>query len=489
MVLDNLKEGVIRPDLYAPELNPVYGAMLAHYGVVADPCRVRDPNRKGTVEAAIQHTQATALKGRRFESIEARDRAIARTLGGALGGAAHPRAQEAPGAGDVPMYREELPHLRALPPEGFRIFKQAVRTVDDAALVQIEGSYYAALPAAPHSEVSVRIFDREIEILDAAGRLLRRHEKSLRKGAFVIVGSDRLFNPSRESARLLARVEKIGPHTAALAQEIFARMGHPGQRAILTDWRTSRARARSGAPTSRRCASACTQRSAPPTPQYAARWSARAQPPPSPRSRSRARRSVPSPSINRSGRRTLRLTRRRTPMAMSITELERALRGLRLSGMGATLQARAQLKAAELLLIDDLFLRKLPAQAGDEFADVLMSRYEKASTILTSNRPLEDWAKLLGDVVLVTPLLSHRTRGVYYTATDSDCQTQFTRIKSPRPAARGGGVWGGHGWRNLRWPPGPSTITSPRITRNRNRSSGLPRHMIFCKRSSAPMHG
>ena len=45
VVLDNLKEGVIRPDLYAPELNPVYAALLAHYGVVADPCRVGDPNR------------------------------------------------------------------------------------------------------------------------------------------------------------------------------------------------------------------------------------------------------------------------------------------------------------------------------------------------------------------------------------------------------------------------------------------------------------
>ena len=46
VVLDNLKEGVIRPDIYAPELNPVYAAMLAHHGAVADPCRVRDPNRK-----------------------------------------------------------------------------------------------------------------------------------------------------------------------------------------------------------------------------------------------------------------------------------------------------------------------------------------------------------------------------------------------------------------------------------------------------------
>ena len=46
VVLDNLKEGVIKPDLYEPELNKVYAATLAHYGVVADPARVRDPNRK-----------------------------------------------------------------------------------------------------------------------------------------------------------------------------------------------------------------------------------------------------------------------------------------------------------------------------------------------------------------------------------------------------------------------------------------------------------
>jgi hypothetical protein len=42
---------------------------------------------------------------------------------------------------------------------------------------------------------------------------------------------------------------------------------------------------------------------------------------------------------------------------------------------------RAQLKAAELLVIDNLFLRKLPASAGDELADVLMSRYEKSSSL------------------------------------------------------------------------------------------------------------
>jgi DNA replication protein DnaC len=73
--------------------------------------------------------------------------------------------------------------------------------------------------------------------------------------------------------------------------------------------------------------------------------------------------------------------------------------------LGQLRKLRTQLKAAELLVIDDLFLRRLPPGAGDEFADVLMSRYEKASTIITSNRGLDDWAKLLGDVVIVGPLI------------------------------------------------------------------------------------
>ena len=73
--------------------------------------------------------------------------------------------------------------------------------------------------------------------------------------------------------------------------------------------------------------------------------------------------------------------------------------------LGEIKKYRAQLQAAEVLIIDDLFLRRLLPSAGEELADVLMSRYEKLSTIVTSNRPIEDWASLLGDVVVVTPLL------------------------------------------------------------------------------------
>lgn len=59
VVLDNLREGVLKPDVYEPELNPLYRDVLRHYGVVAMPARVRDPNRKGKVESAIGPTKRT----------------------------------------------------------------------------------------------------------------------------------------------------------------------------------------------------------------------------------------------------------------------------------------------------------------------------------------------------------------------------------------------------------------------------------------------
>src|ERR1700745_4023672 len=70
VVLDNLKEGVLVPDIYDPTLNPLYRDVLAHYGVVALPCRVKDPDRKGKVESGVGHAKKTPLKGMRFESLE-----------------------------------------------------------------------------------------------------------------------------------------------------------------------------------------------------------------------------------------------------------------------------------------------------------------------------------------------------------------------------------------------------------------------------------
>src|SRR5262245_1838069 len=62
VVLDNLKEGVLTPDIYDPVLNPLFRDVLRHYGAVALPCRVGHADRKGKVESAVGHAQATPLK-------------------------------------------------------------------------------------------------------------------------------------------------------------------------------------------------------------------------------------------------------------------------------------------------------------------------------------------------------------------------------------------------------------------------------------------
>jgi DNA replication protein DnaC len=63
------------------------------------------------------------------------------------------------------------------------------------------------------------------------------------------------------------------------------------------------------------------------------------------------------------------------------------------------------LSTVPLLIIDDLGMRKLPLTAAEELLEIIMRRYERTSTLLTSNRPVEDWGKLLGDSAAVTAML------------------------------------------------------------------------------------
>jgi transposase len=229
VVLDNLKEGVIKPDLYEPELNPVYRDVLAHYGVVADPARVRDPNRKGTVENAIQHTQSTALKGRRFETIEEQNTFLEQWETRWAAPRIHGNARRQVEA----MFQEERAHLKPLPLEGFRYYTECVRTVADDTCIRIDHSSYAARPALIGSRVLVRLYEHQIEIRDRQTHaLLRTHPRALRPGSLLLPDDERPFNPSRETRRILSQAAEIGPSTLALCQHWFERDGRVGQRKL-----------------------------------------------------------------------------------------------------------------------------------------------------------------------------------------------------------------------------------------------------------------
>jgi DNA replication protein DnaC len=72
---------------------------------------------------------------------------------------------------------------------------------------------------------------------------------------------------------------------------------------------------------------------------------------------------------------------------------------------GTRKQYMESITTVPLLIIDDFGMRKLPQTAAEDLLEIIMRRYERASTLLTSNRPVEDWGKLLGDVAAVSAML------------------------------------------------------------------------------------
>ncbi|SPP98240.1 Integrase, catalytic region (fragment) [Bradyrhizobium vignae] len=106
-MLDNLKEGVVTPDPYEPEFDRLYGAVLAHYDVVADPAGVRNPRTRSS-------TPRHRAPRRRFESLEAQNSFLEdwETNWAPSASRQHEARQvEA-------VFQEETPHLRPLPATG-----------------------------------------------------------------------------------------------------------------------------------------------------------------------------------------------------------------------------------------------------------------------------------------------------------------------------------------------------------------------------------
>jgi DNA replication protein DnaC len=69
-----------------------------------------------------------------------------------------------------------------------------------------------------------------------------------------------------------------------------------------------------------------------------------------------------------------------------------------------------RLASVPLLILDDVGMRKPPPTGAGELLEIIMRRYERASTLLTSNRPVEDWGKLLGDAATISAMLDRLPR-------------------------------------------------------------------------------
>ena len=229
IVLDNLKEGVAVPDLYDPTINPLFRDVLAHYGVVALPCRIQDPDRKGKVESGIGHTKRTPLKGMRFESLEEAQAYLDRWEQTWADTRIHGTTKRQVAV----MFFEEKPHLLPLPLEPFRYYQYGERVVHLDGCVEVEAAYYGLPPGWIGRSVKVQWDALYVRILHpSTNQLLREHLRQ-RRGGYRIEDEDQREKMPLRTAQLLRRAEHAGTQIGKFCQLIYQRQGETGIRRIL----------------------------------------------------------------------------------------------------------------------------------------------------------------------------------------------------------------------------------------------------------------
>lgn len=229
VVPDNLREGVLTPDIYDPTINPLYRDVLRHYGATPLPCRVGHPDRKGKVESGVGHAKRTPLKGLRFETLaEAQtylDHWEQRWADTRIHGTTKRQV--------AVMFAEERPALLPLPVEPFRYYQYGERTVHLDGCVEVEAAYYSAPPGWIGRRVNVQWDSRQVRLLDPqTGQLLREHLRQTR-GRHRIKDEDRSRKTPLGTQQLLCRADKAGSQIGALCRTMHQAQGETSVRRIL----------------------------------------------------------------------------------------------------------------------------------------------------------------------------------------------------------------------------------------------------------------
>ena len=203
--------------------------MLAHYGVVALPCRVGDPDRKGKVEAGIGHTQKTPLQGLRFEALDTAQAYLDRWETRWADTRIHGTTKRQVAA----MFAEEQPALGPLPLEPFRYYQYGARTMHLDGCVEVEAAYYGVPPGWIGRRVDVQWNGATVRVLHPkTGQLLREHLRAPR-GWHQIADADRPARTPVKTLALLSAGTRAGPSVGTICDHIHQHDGAAGVRRIL----------------------------------------------------------------------------------------------------------------------------------------------------------------------------------------------------------------------------------------------------------------
>ena len=172
---DNLKNGVIKPNLYDPEFNRTYQEMAEFYGCFLDPCRVAKPKDKGKVERDVQTIRQQFYKLLALNpkaDIYILNRLIREWLIDDYGQKPHGTTAIPP----YPLFREtELPALKQLPKEPFEIAIWKEAKIHPDNYVQFGKQFFSVPYATVDKKVWIRTTDRILTVYDQNQQIIKQH--------------------------------------------------------------------------------------------------------------------------------------------------------------------------------------------------------------------------------------------------------------------------------------------------------------------------
>jgi len=221
LVLDNLKSGVVKPDLYDPTLNRAYAELERYYGFVADPAKVANPKQKGKVERNVPIVRNHLLAGRDFRDIDEANERARRWSQEEIGMEIHGTTKRRP---FEVFQKEEVACLKPLPAEPYECPQWKSCKVHPDHHVVFDLSYYSVPTRFIGKEVWVRGGSKLVQIF-LNEQLIKTHTRALIPGTWRTDSSD---YPPEKLAYLMAtptycrkKAAEVGPQTEALIQEIL----------------------------------------------------------------------------------------------------------------------------------------------------------------------------------------------------------------------------------------------------------------------------
>jgi len=221
LVIDNLKTGVVKANLFDPVVNRAYQELADYYGVLVDPARVRSPRDKAHVERMVQFVRESWWKGQEFTSLEAM-RADAEAWCRQVAGQRVPRVLGGRTVNEV-FDTLERPALRPLPPRRFEVATWVQGKVGRDCHVHVQGCLYSVPFRLVGQTVDARVTGSVVEFY-ADGQPVKTHPAGRKTGRVTDVAD---YPPqhtaflTRDVTWCRRKAEQIGPFTSQVVDALM----------------------------------------------------------------------------------------------------------------------------------------------------------------------------------------------------------------------------------------------------------------------------